>query len=99
MSTPINSFSEEFPPLPSFPKLPTKRALDWSSVIPAKLDLSLDFFAPVDEDGQTIVRPPIEVAKRGMEQWDLRLVARFIGKVPSRSAIYNTFNWLWGSKG
>ncbi|KAK9265503.1 hypothetical protein L1049_005517 [Liquidambar formosana] len=60
--------------------------------------LDLEFFEPTRVNGKIVVKPPLDVAKRGCEIWKDCLVGQFIDKRPSFSFLRTTIDRLWGRK-
>ncbi|KAK8527120.1 hypothetical protein V6N12_054345 [Hibiscus sabdariffa] len=57
---------------------------------------SLQFFPPVEKDGQVLVQPPRAVLVDGAKQWNNALVVNFLGKSPSLPVFQRTVDKLWG---
>ncbi|KAK8602779.1 hypothetical protein V6N13_084982 [Hibiscus sabdariffa] len=60
---------------------------------------SLQFFPPVEKDGQVLVQPPRAVLVDGAKQWNNALVVNFLGKSPSLPVFQRTVDKLWGREG
>lgn len=74
----------------------------WTAIVTnnaGKPNRSLSFHPPILEDGNLLVKPPVEVLRRGNQRWSSSLVGYFLHSTLPFKVVEPIARRLWGSMG